>query len=62
MKIAAYCWIDTDNQERKGKSLKAQFEACRGYCLQKGYDITNQFTEPYSGLTLERPQLNELRE
>jgi site-specific DNA recombinase len=62
MKVAIYCRVSTDNQEREGTSLKSQFEACREYCLKSGYEIVNQFNETYSGLTLERPRLNELRD
>lgn len=62
MKAAIYCRVSTDNQEREGTSLQTQLEACRNYCWDKGYDVTYHFSEAYSGLSLERPELDKLRE
>jgi site-specific DNA recombinase len=63
MKNAAiYCRVSTDSQEREGTSLKTQLEHCLTYCRDKGYDATYQFSETYSGLSLERPELDNLRE
>ena len=62
MKAAIYCRVSTDNQEAEGTSLQTQLEACRDYCQDKGYDVACRYSEAYSGLTLDRPQLNELRE
>ena len=63
MKTAAiYCRVSTDNQETEGTSLQTQLEACLNYCRDKGYDVVYRFSEAYSGLTLERPKLNDLRE
>lgn len=63
MKTAAiYCRVSTDNQESEGTSLLTQLEACLKYCQDKGYDVAYRFSEAYSGLTLERPKLSELRE
>jgi len=63
MKTAAiYCRVSTDNQETEGTSLQTQLEACLNYCQGKSYDVAYRFTEAYSGLTLERPKLNELRD
>ncbi len=63
MKTAAiYCRVSTDNQEAEGTSLQTQLEACREYCQGRGYDVAYRYSEAYSGLTLDRPQLNELRE
>jgi len=59
---AVYCRVSTDNQEAEGTSLQTQMEACLKYCHDKGYDSVHRFCEAYSGLTLERPKLNELRE
>ena len=57
-----YCRVSTDTQETEGTSLQTQLEACLKYCHDKGYDVAYRFSEAYSGLTLERPKLNELRE
>ena len=63
MKTATiYCRVSTDNQESEGTSLQTQLEACLTYCQDRGYDVAHRFSETYSGLTLERPKLNELRE
>jgi len=63
MKTAAvYCRVSTEDQEREGTSLQTQLESCRNYCQGKGYEVAYRFSEAYSGLTLERPKLTELRE
>jgi len=62
MKAAIYCRVSTDNQEAEGTSLQTQLEACQNYCHDKGYEVAHRFSEAYSGLSLERPKLNELRE
>ena len=63
MKTAAiYCRVSTDNQETEGTSLQTQLEACLKYCHDKGYTVAYRFIEAYSGLALDRPKLNELRE
>jgi site-specific DNA recombinase len=59
---AIYCRVSTDNQEREGTSLQTQLEACLKYCQGKGYDVSYRFSEAYSGLSLERPELDKLRE
>jgi site-specific DNA recombinase len=62
-KIAAiYCRVSTEDQEREGTSLQTQLEACLNYCKNKGYDVVYRFSDAYSGLKLDRPKLNELRE
>jgi len=61
-KAAIYCRVSTDNQEREGTSLQTQMEVCFDFCQQKGYEASHCLSEAYSGLTLDRPKLNELRE
>jgi len=62
MRAAIYCRVSTEDQEREGTSLQTQLEACLSYCRDKGYEVAHRFSEAYSGLTLDRPRLNELRE
>lgn len=59
---AVYCRVSTDDQEAEGTSLHTQLEACAAYCHRKGYELAHSFSEAKSGLTLERPKLNELRQ
>jgi len=60
MNAAIYCRVSTDDQEKEGTSLQTQLDACRSYCQEKGYAVVKAFSETYSGLTLDRPQLHEL--
>ncbi len=62
IRTATYCRVSTDNQEAEGTSLQTQLEACLNYCQGKGYDVSYRFSEVYSGLSLERPELDKLRE
>lgn len=62
MKAAIYCRVSTDDQEREGTSLQTQTEACLNYCQDKGYQVSYRFKEAYSGLSLQRPKLTELRD
>lgn len=62
MKAAIYCRVSTEGQEQEGTSLQTQLEECLKYCKVKGYEIAYQFAETWSGLSLERPKLAELRE
>ncbi|MFC1893582.1 recombinase family protein, partial [Chloroflexota bacterium] len=61
MRAAIYCRVSTDDQEKEGTSLQTQRDACLAYCKQEGYEVVRQFVETFSGLTLERPKLTELR-
>ena len=62
MKAAIYCRVSTEGQEQEGTSLQTQLEACQKYCQTKDYEVLYQFNEAWSGLSLERPRLVELRE
>jgi len=61
MKAAIYCRVSTDDQDKEGTSLNTQLDACLKYCQERDYDVSRKFTETYSGLTLERPHLTQLR-
>jgi len=62
MKSATYCRVSTEGQEQDGTSLQTQLEACRKYCQARQYEIEYELSEAWSGLSLERPKLSELRE
>ncbi|MFC1958537.1 recombinase family protein [Chloroflexota bacterium] len=62
LKASIYCRVSTEGQEQDGTSLQTQLEACQKYCQAKGYEVVYQFSEAWSGLSLERPRLTELRE
>ncbi|MDO8567156.1 MAG: recombinase family protein [Dehalococcoidales bacterium] len=54
--------ICAPDQEKEGTSLQTQLEACLKYCQEKDYQVARRFSETYSGLTLDRPKLAELRD
>jgi site-specific DNA recombinase len=62
MQAAVYCRVSTEGQEQDGTSLQTQVEACRKYCEGRGYEVRHELSEAWSGLSLERPKLAELRE
>jgi site-specific DNA recombinase len=63
MKTAAiYCRVSTEDQEREGTSLQTQLKACHNFCRERGYHVDHHFSEAYSGLTLDRIKLSELRD
>jgi site-specific DNA recombinase len=64
MKAAIYCRVSTEDQEREGTSLQSQLDACLAKSRELGYETPSEFTisETYSGLSLDRPKLNHLRE
>jgi len=64
MRAAIYCRVSTEDQEREGTSLQSQVEACVNKARELGYDAPEEFTvlETYSGLTLDRPKLPQLRQ
>lgn len=62
MKVAIYCRVSTEDQEREGTSLQTQLEAGLSYCQSRGYDVAYRFSETHSGLVLDRPMLSQLRE
>jgi site-specific DNA recombinase len=62
MKAIIYCRVSTEGQEQDGTSIQTQLEACQKYCQVRNYEIKHQLQEAWSGLSLERPKLAELRE
>jgi len=64
MKAAIYCRVSTEDQEREGTSLDSQLRACLDKAQELGYEISKDYTirETYSGLSLDRPKLDQLRQ
>lgn len=64
MKAAIYCRVSTEDQEREGTSLESQKQACLTKARAENYEVpeTLIFTETYSGLSLDRPELTKLRD
>ncbi len=63
MRTAIYCRVSTEDQEREGTSLDSQLRACQDKAKELKYEITGEYTlkETYSGLSLDRPKLDQLR-
>ncbi len=55
-----YVRVSTDEQA-KGYSLQTQMEGCQRYAEEMGYAIAATFQEDYTGTSLDRPALNEMR-
>ena len=64
MKATLYCRESTEDQEREGTSLDSQKEACLNKARELGYETSEDYTilETYSGLSLDRPKLNEVKQ
>jgi len=64
MKAAIYTRVSTELQEREGTSLDTQLEHGLAKANAVGYEVPGEFIfrESYSGLSLERPKLDQLRE
>lgn len=56
-----YARVSTDEQT-KGYSLQTQVDACKSYAIEQGYILLEVFTEDYSGATIDRPILNNVRD
>jgi len=64
MRAAIYCRLSTEDQEREGTSLDSHLEACLKKAQELGYEVPEEFIilETYSGLTLDRPKLPQVRQ
>jgi site-specific DNA recombinase len=64
MKAAIYCRVSTEEQGVNGSSLDSQQEACLKKANSLGYEIPEGFIfrETFSGLSVDRPQMNILRQ
>jgi site-specific DNA recombinase len=55
-----YARVSTDEQA-KGFSLPTQIESCRKYAAEHGYCVLSEFIDDYTGESMDRPGLNNLR-
>jgi len=64
MRTAIYCRVSTEDQEKEGTSLQSQLEGCHNKGHELGSDVPEELAllETYSGLTLDRPGLDRLRQ
>jgi len=63
-RVVTYSRVSTQDEEREGSSLDSQQEACVNFAKEQGYDVSEiqMLREVRSGLTLDRPVLNQLRD
>jgi len=62
-RAAIYTRVSTEEQAERGFSLQTQEEACRRYCEERGWTVIEVYREEgVSGATLDRPQLDALRD
>src|SRR5262245_50025319 len=64
-KLAAiYARVSTADQADRGFSLVTQIEACRSWALEYNYSVPEShiFSEDYTGMSLNRPELTKIRE
>lgn len=61
MKALLYARVSTKEQRDKGTSLDSQLEAMRSWASENGYEVAYEFTEDWTGTTLDRPKLNEAK-
>jgi site-specific DNA recombinase len=64
-KLAAiYARVSTSDQADRGYSLPTQIEACQTLARQEGYTLPEShiFVDDYTGTSLNRPQLTQLRD
>jgi len=62
VRVVIYNRVSGDEQEKHGSSLDTQAEACINYCDEQGYHVVAHFKGSETGLKLDRPMLNELRD
>lgn len=60
MKAVIYSRVSTMDQGIEGTSLESQIEACKRYANKRGYETTYIIRDTFSGLTLERPGLQQV--
>jgi site-specific DNA recombinase len=59
-KAVIYCRVSTSKQSQEGESLLQQAEVCSSLAQKLNCEVSDTFTDTYSGKTLDRPGLNDL--
>src|SRR5215204_3899041 len=58
-----YARVSTDEQAKKGYSLKQQIEALRAYAAREGYEVLEEVVDAgQSGASLDRPGMDRVRD
>ncbi len=58
-----YARVSTEEQAKKGYSIRQQLDRGRGWCEENGYEVLAEIEDPgQSGATLERPGMDEIRD
>lgn len=60
--ILVYARVSTEEQESKGFSLTEQLKQLKEHAKAQGYKVVGEFSESFSGQTLERPELDRARD
>jgi site-specific DNA recombinase len=61
-KAVIYSRVSTRAQAEEGTSLESQQKACEKLAMEKGYEVGEVFKEDWPGDSLDRPELNRLRD
>ena len=61
-KAVIYARVSTDEQAERGTSIQAQLETCHDYAKENGLEVVKEYKEDYTGTTLDRPELNQLKD
>lgn len=60
-KVAIYVRVSTDEQAKKGISIKAQIEKCKKYCEIREWEVFKVYKDPgYSAGSLNRPEFKQM--
>ncbi len=58
--VAIYARVSQDEQS-KGYSLPTQLEGCRNYADEHGCTVVGEFSDDFTGTSLDRPELDKVR-
>ena len=62
-RAAIYARVAAQSQAGQASdALELQVNGCKGYCQERGYTIEHVYQEAFSGVKLDRPMLDKLRQ